>query len=100
MYVNSDIERIKIIVDELTKIPKFNLMSYLNSNTELLKVSEVNNELRLEFNDYIFNDFDTKNILEEVLNTFSLSIKDNYDVDSYSIIVNNEEIYKKVLNSI
>ena len=101
MYVNSDIEKIKVIVEKLSSSPLYqtNLMSYLNSNAELLKVDQIDNELKLEFNNYIFNDFDTKDILEEVIDTFSLSIKDNYDVDSFSIIVDNEEIYKKVLNS-
>lgn len=102
MYVNDDIDKIRVIVNKLSSSPLYqtNLMSYLNSNTELLNIEEVDNELKLEFNNYIFNDFDTKEILEEVIDTFSLSIKDNYDVDSYSIIVNNEEIYKKVLNSV
>ncbi len=102
MYVNDDIDKIRVIINKLSSSPLYqtNLMSYLNSNTELLNIEEVDNELKLEFNNYIFNDFDTKEILEEVIDTFSLSIKDNYDVDSYSIIVNNEEIYKKVLNSV
>lgn len=101
MYTNGDIERIKVIVEKLASSPLYqtNLMSYLNSNVELLKVEQVDNELKLEFNNYIFNDFDTKDILEEVIDTFALSIKDNYDVDTFSIIVDNEEIYKKVLNS-
>ena len=101
MYVNDNTDKIKIVVDKFKETPlyKTNLMSYLNNNAELLSIDEVSNELKLEFNNYIFSDFDTKDIESEVINTISLSIKDNYDVDSYSIIVNNEEIYKKVLNS-
>ena len=97
MYVNGSIEKIRVIIDKLSSSPLYqtNLMSYLDSNIELLKVEEVNNELKLEFNNYIFNDFDTKDILEEVIDTISLSIKDNYDVNSYSILVNNEEIIRK-----
>ena len=101
MYVNDNTDKIKIVIDKFKETPlyKTNLMSYLNNNAELLSIDEVSNELKLEFNNYIFSDFDTKDIESEVINTISLSIKDNYDVDSYSIIVNNEEIYKKVLNS-
>lgn len=97
MYVNGSIEKIRVIIDKLSSSPLYqtNLMSYLDSNIELLKVEEVNDELKLEFNNYIFNDFDTKDILEEVIDTISLSIKDNYDVNSYSILVNNEEIIRK-----
>ena len=99
MYVNGSIDKIRVIIDKLSSSPLYhtNLMSYLDNNAELLKIEEVNNELKLEFNNYIFNDFDTKDILEEVIDTISLSIKDNYDVDYYSIIVNNEEIIKKQL---
>ena len=101
MYVNENIDKIKVIVEKLSSSPLYqtNLISYLNSNTELLKVEEVDNELKLRFNNYILNDFDKKDILEEIIDSFSLSIKDNYDVSAFSIIVDNEEIYKKVLNS-
>jgi len=100
-YVNGDIEKIRVIIDELSSnsLYQTNLMSYLNSNVELLNIEEVDNILRLEFNNYIFNDIDEKNILEEVIYTISLSVFDNYDVDGISIIVDNEEIYKKVLKS-
>ena len=99
MFINDDIDKIKVIVEKLSSSPLYqtNLMSYLSNNAKLLNIEQVNNELKLEFNNYIFNDFDTKDILEEVIDTISLSIKDNYDVDSYSIIVNKEEIYKKTL---
>ena len=37
--------------------------------------------MNLEFNDYIFDDITTKEILEEVIYTISLSAKENYDID-------------------
>ena len=48
------------------------------------------------FNQYIFNDLGTKNILEEVIYTISLSVEANYNVKEVSFEVNNEEIYKSV----
>ena len=62
-------------------------MSYLNSNTKLLEISESVDSLDLVFNSYIFSDVDEKEILEEVIYTISLSVKDNYDViyGSYSL---------------
>ena len=54
----------------------------------------------IEFNSYIFNDIDTKDILEEVIYTICLSINDNYDVKEVAFNVNEEEIYKTVLKSI
>lgn len=94
--------KIEIIIDELssTNVYKSNLMSYLNNNTEVLSVSENEDELVLNFNTAIFNDINTKDILEEVIYTISMSINDNYDVKSVVFSVENEEIHKSVLKSI
>ena len=94
--------KIEIIIDELssTNVYKSNLMSYLNNNTEILSVSENEDELVLNFNTAIFNDINTKDILEEVIYTISMSINDNYDVKSVVFSVENEEIHKSVLKSI
>ena len=97
-YVNDDRDKIKIIIDSLasSNLVTPNLMSFLNSNTVLLS-SELNDEsLNLVFNQYIFNDLGTKNILEEVIYTISLSVEANYNVKEVSFEVNNEEIYKSV----
>lgn len=101
-YVNDDREKIQIIVDELTSSPIYssNLMSYLNSNTKLLEISESIDSLDLVFNSYIFSDVDEKEILEEVIYTISLSVKDNYDVKEVSFTVNDEEICKSTLKTI
>ena len=101
-YVNDDREKIQIIVDELTSSPIYssNLMSYLNSNTKLLEISESVDSLDLVFNSYIFSDVDEKEILEEVIYTISLSVKDNYDVNEVSFTVNDEEICKSTLKMI
>ena len=101
-YVNDDREKIQIIVDELTSSPIYssNLMSYLNSNTKLLEISESVDSLDLVFNSYIFSDVDEKEILEEVIYTISLSVKDNYNVNEVSFTVNDEEICKSTLKTI
>lgn len=101
-YVNDDREKIQIIVDELTSSPIYssNLMSYLNSNTKLLEISESVDSLDLVFNSYIFSDVDEKEILEEVIYTISLSVKDNYNVNEVLFTVNDEEICKSTLKTI
>lgn len=93
---NDSRDKIEIIVDELSSksLYKTNLMSYLNSNTKVLSVNEQDNILTVDFNNYIFNDIDTKEVLEEVIYTINLSIKDNYRVKEVILRVNNEEIYK------
>src|SRR5574344_109136 len=101
-YVNDDRDKIKIIVDDLTsnKVYNTDLMSFLNSNTELLNMEIENNVMTLTFNNYILSDFDKKDILEEVVYTICLSVKDNYDVDTVVFNVDNQEIYKTVLKTI
>ena len=97
--MNDNREKIKIIIDELSSSYVYNshLLSYLNSNTKLLATEQELDTLFLVFNDYIFSDMTTKKILEEVIYTISLSVKENYDVNNIVFSVNNEEIYKSVI---
>lgn len=99
---NDERSKIEIIVDELSSsnVYKTNLMSYLNSNTEILSVNEIDDELVVNFNSAIFNDINTKEILEEVIYTISMSVNDNYDINTIVFNVEDEEIYKSVLKSI
>ena len=101
-YVNDDRERIKVIIEDLTSSNMYmtDLMSYINSNTKLLEANVVDNKMELVFNSYIFNDYDKKDILEEVIDTISLSVNDNYDVDEVVFYVDKEEICKSVLKTI
>ncbi len=99
---NDERSKIEIIIDELSSnnVYKTNLMSFLNSNTELISVNETLDELVINFNSAIFNDINDKEILEEVIYTISMSVNDNYDVNTVVFNVEDEEIYKSVLKSI
>ena len=101
-YLNDNRDKIKIIIDELTSTNTYNtnLLSYLNSNTELLAIEEQPDILELTFNSYIFSDVDNKDILEEVVYTICLSVKDNYNVSEVVIKTEDEEILKTVLKEI
>lgn len=101
-YTNDNKDKIKVIIDELasSKYYSSNLMSFLNSNTALLSSELTDDTLTLVFNNYIFNDFIEKNILEEVIYTISLSIGANYDVEQVIFNVENEEIYKSVIKTL
>ncbi len=98
-YINDDREKINIIVEELASnlVSNTNLMSYLNSNAKLISSEKETDSLFLVFNEYIFNDMSTKNILEEVIYTISLSADANYDIKEVVFKVADEEIYKKSL---
>ena len=99
---NDNRSKIEIIIDELasSNVYKPNLMSYLNNTTELLSVNENQEELVLNFNSAILGDINTKDILEEVIYTISMSINDNYSVKNVIFNVENKEIHKSVLKSI
>ena len=99
---NDERSKIEIIIDELSSsnLYKTNLMSYLNSNTELLSVNENEEELVVNFNSAIFNDINTEEILEEVIYTISMSINDNYSVNTVVFNVEDKEIYKSVLKTL
>lgn len=101
-YINDDREKISIIIDELTGniSSNTNLMSFLNSNTKLMSFEKEEDILNLVFNQYIFDNVDEKSILEEVIYTICLSVKDNYDVKEVSFSVDSEEVHKSVLKEV
>lgn len=101
-YVNDDREKIQIVIDELSSghLYNTNLMSFLNSNIKLLAVENSSDVLTLMFNEYIFDEIDSKTLLEEVIYTISLSIADNYDVNKVIFMCDNNEIYKSVIKTI
>lgn len=100
--INNNVDdKVKIIVDEL-KDNTTSLDSYLNYNTKLVNYEINDNKLVMDFNEYILNDYDNLEILDEVLDTICLSVHDNYDVNDIIFKVNGKEIYKnknKVLNN-
>ncbi len=95
-YLNDDRDKITIIIDQLTTKFNYNknLMSFINNDTKLVSENVNDKVLNLEFNDYIFDDINKKEILEEVIYTISLSAYDNYDIDELILKVGNSEICK------
>ena len=99
---NNQSNKIEIIIDELKSTPVYqtNLMSYLKANAELQDYEIIENSINLSFNEYLFDDLDKKNILEEVKYTILLSLKDNLDITEVNFIVNNEQIDSLVLKNV
>lgn len=99
-YINNENQdKIKIIIEELTSKPIYesNLMSFLNVNTKLLDYEIKENTIKLNFNNLILSDITSNSILEEVIYTISLSVSNEVNVKEVIFMVENEEIYKKVL---
>lgn len=99
---NDNRDKIKIIIDELTcsHIYETNLMSFLNYNTRLLNYELTDDVLTLNFNNFLFDDENSKSILEEVIYSISLSVRDNYDVKEVIFTVDGMEITKSVIKNI
>lgn len=99
---NDNRDKIKIIIDELTcsHIYETNLMSFLNYNTKLLNYELTDDVLTLNFNNFLFDDENSKSILEEVIYSISLSVRDNYDVKEVIFTVDGKEITKSVIKNI
>lgn len=97
-YVNDSRDKVEIIVEQLsTSSYNQNLMSYLDCNTKLVKVDYITGGLDLTFNESIFSNTDTNDILDEVINAITLSVADSYDVEQVIFRYNNQEIYKSVI---
>jgi spore germination protein GerM len=91
-YINDDRDKIKIIIEELKSsyLSEANLVSFLNSNIELIDYQIEDDIFFLNFNEYLFDSNDK--ILEEVIYTISYSIFDNYDVNMVMFLVDGEEV--------
>ena len=72
----------------------------MNLNTKLEKYELKNDNMYLTFNNYILDNLEDKKILEEVIYSISLSIRDNYNVKDVIFLVNDEEITKSVLKTL
>lgn len=102
-YVNDyKQDKIRIIIDELASSFTYqsNLSSFLNENTKLLNYEVIDKQIKLNFNDMIFNDITNNDILEEVVYTICLSINDSIDIDSVVFLANDREILKKNISDL
>lgn len=92
MITDDPAEKIEVIIKELESRDNIdnNLSSYLSAGVQLKNYQILENELNLEFNNYIFNSFN--NIDEEVVYGLSLSIHDTYNIEKVNFEVNNKRI--------
>ncbi|MBQ1813213.1 MAG: GerMN domain-containing protein [Bacilli bacterium] len=99
---NSNKDKVKVIVDELSSGPIYedNLMSFMNLNTKLENYELKDDKMYLTFNEYILDNLEEKNILEEVIYSIGLSVMDNYKVKDVVFLINGEEIVKSVVKTL
>jgi len=79
---NTNSEKIDIIISELKSSVNYqsNLYSFISNNLKLEDYELSKEAMNLIFNEFIFDNIDEENILEEVKYTISLSVLENYDV--------------------
>lgn len=94
-YNNSNKEKIEIIIDELESSNTYNsnIVNYIASEAKLINYELLDKSLLLNFNEAILGDITPQNIIEEVLYSINLSVKDSYgDIDSVMYYVNDSII--------
>lgn len=91
---NTQKEKIEIIIEELKTAPinQTNLISFLATNAELTEYEILEDSISLSFNNYVFDNFSEKSILEEVKYSIALSIQDSYDIKRINFNVDGEQV--------
>ncbi len=90
-YINDTNNKIDIIINELSNNVNNNLMSFLDENTKLISSTIKDNNMYLDFNENIVSNL-KNNISKGILDTVSLSVRANYDVNNVIFNVNGKKI--------
>lgn len=100
-FSNNPSNKIEIVINNLkgNSIYNPNLLSYMVNSVELLSYELEESKASLNFNSYIFDNFDDKTISEEVKYTILLSLKDSMGISEVVLKVNDEEIDKLSIES-
>lgn len=98
-YLNDTRDKFEIIIEQLANSNN-NLISFLNNNVEVIDKKVDNKTLYLNFNEDIFDNKDERKILPEVINSISLTVNDNYNIDEVIFNYKDKEICKSVIKTI
>lgn len=94
IFSNDDINKVEIIIEELKAAPIYqsNLMSFLSDNAKVLDYELKENSVKLDFSNYLLDNFFQDSLLEEVKYAISLSLKDSLGLENVEFFVNNAKI--------
>ncbi|MDD2238518.1 MAG: GerMN domain-containing protein [Bacilli bacterium] len=90
MVNNQNKDKIEIIINELTSKAMYqtNLISYLNDAKQISY--EITDEyLLIKLSDELYHDLNSSNLIESVIYSINLSIKENYDIKTVMYMTNN-----------
>ena len=93
-YINNTSEKVNVIIDELRDNNFYltGLMSFMNSDVNLIDSSIENDEMTLSFNKNLYSDQDSKEVLKEVIKSINLSVEATYGIDAISYVVEDEPL--------
>lgn len=88
VFENSDKDKVEIIIERLKSNPHLqtNLISYLNASAELTNYELLEQEIKLSFNDALFEGLTNDEIKEEAQYLITLSMKDTFNVEKVTFI--------------
>ena len=89
-YINDKRKKIEIILDELINNIPNNLISYIDDKVKLKEYKEENDLIILKFNENFIGE--NKDLNKKIINQISLTIFENYDVNTVLFQENDEKI--------
>ena len=89
-YINDNRKKIEIILDELINNIPDNLISYMDDKVKLKEYKEENDLIILKFNENFIGE--NKDLNKKIINQISLTIFENYDVNTVLFQENDEKI--------
>ena len=94
LFTNDDTSKIEVIVKNLKSSLAYqtDLVSFLNNNTKLLDYEINENTIKLNFNNFLLDNFYDDSLLEEVKYAISSSIKDSLNISDISFYVDGHAI--------
>ena len=94
LFTNDSDDKIEVIIKNLksSSIYQTDLVSFLNNNIKLLDYEIKENKVKLNFNNYLLDNFYDDSLVEEVKYAISQSIKDSLNIDDISMLVNGFQI--------
>lgn len=94
IFTNDNDDKVEIIIEELKSSPihQSNLMSFLSSNAKLLDYEIKENTIKLEFSNYLLDNFFNASLIEEVKYAISKSFEDTLGITDVNLVVNGKSI--------
>jgi len=94
IFTNDNQNKVEVIIKNLksSSIYQTDLVSFLSNNAKLLDYELLENKIKLNFNNYLLDNFYDEELLEEVKYALSNSFKDSLNIKEIEILINGKKI--------